>query len=91
MHVLAYSLWVHPIWDSASWTWVSASFLMLGNSFRFNIFKYILRPLLFLFSWDPYNVNVGVFNIAPEVKIKYNYSDIVVKKKNNNQKSRVLN
>ena len=66
---------------------MSASFLMLGNFFRFNIFKYILRPLLFLFSWDPYNVNVGVFNIAPEVKIKYNYSDIVVKKKTTTKKA----
>ena len=36
--------------------------------FNYNLFKYILRPFLLLFfSWDPYNSNVGAFNIVPEV------------------------
>ena len=36
--------------------------------FNYNLFKYFLSPLLFLFFfWDPYNLNVGSFNVAPEV------------------------
>ena len=31
-------------------------------------FKYFLRPFLSLFSfWDPYDGNVGTFNVVPEV------------------------
>ena len=36
--------------------------------FDYNLFKYLLKFFLSLFSfWDPYNVNVGVFNVVPEV------------------------
>ena len=36
--------------------------------FNYNLFTYFLRPFLSLFFfWDPYNVNVGVFNVVPEV------------------------
>ena len=36
--------------------------------FNYNLFKYFLRPFLFLFFfWDPYNSNVGVFNVVSEV------------------------
>ena len=36
--------------------------------FGCNIFKYFLRPFLFLFSfWDPYNMDVGALNIVSEV------------------------
>ena len=36
--------------------------------FNYSLFKYFLRPFLFLFFfWDPYNSNVGVFNVIPEV------------------------
>ena len=36
--------------------------------FNYYLFKYFLRFLLSLFSfWDPCNVNVGVFNVDPEV------------------------
>ena len=32
--------------------------------FRYYLFKYFLRSFLSLFSfWDPYNVNVSVFNV----------------------------
>ena len=35
--------------------------------FRYNLFKYFLRPFLFLFSfWDSCDPNV-VFNVVPEV------------------------
>ena len=36
--------------------------------FGYYLFKYFLRPSLSFFSfWDPCNVNVGAFNIDPEV------------------------
>ena len=36
--------------------------------FNYNLFKYFLKPFLFLlFFWDPYNSNVGLFNVVPEV------------------------
>ena len=37
-------------------------------SFNYNVFKYFLRPFLFLFFfWDFYKLNVGVFNVVPEI------------------------
>ena len=34
----------------------------------YNLFKYFLRSFLFLFFFrDPYNSNVGAFNVVPEV------------------------
>ena len=40
----------------------------VGEAFSCNIFKYFHRPFLFPLSfWYPYNVNVGVINIVPEV------------------------
>ena len=36
--------------------------------FDYNLFKYFVGSFLSLFSfWDPYNVNVVMFNIVPEV------------------------
>ena len=36
--------------------------------FNYNLFKYFLRPFLFLFFfWDPYNLNVGAFSVILEV------------------------
>ena len=36
----------------------------------YHLFKYFLRFFLSLFSfWDPYSVNVGVFNVVPEVSL----------------------
>ena len=62
------SPWVHP-------GWVSLCFLDLGDCFLshvrevFNcyLFKYFLRPFFFLFFSDPYNANVGAFDIVPKV------------------------
>ena len=49
-----------------SWTWEALSFPMLGK------FSTIISSNTFLCSfslsfWDPYNVNVGAFNVVPEV------------------------
>ena len=51
----------------ASWTWVALSFPVLGK-FSTIISSNICSGLFSLSSfWDPYNVNVGAFNIVPEV------------------------
>ena len=40
----------------------------VGEIFNDNVFKNFPIPFLFLFFfWDPYNLNVGVFDIVPEV------------------------
>ena len=35
--------------------------------FNYYLLKYFLMPFLFVFFWDSYDSNVGVFNIVPEV------------------------
>ena len=60
--------WVYPVWDPLG-------FLDLGGYFLphfrdvFNYYlKYFLMPFLFVFFfWDSYDLNVGAFNIVPEV------------------------
>ena len=52
------SLWV-------SWNWVIISFPILGKFST--IIKYFLMVFLFVFFWDSYDLNVGAFNIVPEV------------------------
>ena len=48
----------------ASWTWLTISFQVCN----YNLLKYFLRSFLFLFFfWDPYNLNVGTFNVVQEV------------------------
>ena len=44
----------------ASWTYYFLSHVM--EVFNYNLFKYFLRPFLFLFFfWDSYNSNVGAW------------------------------
>ena len=39
-----------------------------GEIFNYNLFKNFLMPFFFLFLfWDPYNSNIGAFDIVPEV------------------------
>ena len=55
------TLWV-------SWTWVSISFPIFGEVFKYYLLKYFLMVFLFVFFfWDTYDSNVGAFNIVPEV------------------------
>ena len=43
-------------------------FSHIREGFNCKLFKYFLSPFLFLFFfWDPYNSNVGSFNVVPEV------------------------
>jgi len=56
-----FNLWV-------SWTWVIISFPYFWKVFNYYLFKYFLMVFLFVFFfWDSYDLNVGVFNIVPEV------------------------
>ena len=51
-----------------SWTWIDYYLLHVGEIFNYNLFKNFLIPFLLLFFfWDPYNLNVGAFDIMPEV------------------------
>ena len=50
-----------------SWTWLTISFSILGK-FSTIISSNIFSVPFFLFVfWDPYNSNVGVVNVVPEV------------------------
>ena len=52
----------------ASHTWLAISFSMLGKFSTIIASKKSLIPFLFLFFfWDPYNSNVGPFNLVPDV------------------------
>ena len=57
---------VYPVWDSLRFLDLIDYFLShVREVFDYNLFKYFLRPSLFLFfSWDPYNSNVGAFNLS---------------------------
>ena len=40
----------------------------IGKIFNYNLFKkFLILFLLLFFFWDPYNLNVGVFDTLPEV------------------------
>ena len=57
------------LWDSLYFLDLIDYFLShVRKVFDYNLFKCFLRLFLFLFFfWDPYNSNVGVFNIMSEV------------------------
>ena len=62
------SPWIYPLWDSLCFLGLVDYFLShIREAFNYNLFKYFLSPFLFLFFWDPYNSNVGAFNVVPEV------------------------
>ena len=64
---LRVSPWVHPVWDSLPFLDLGGYFLShVKEVFDHNLFKYFLRSFVSLFSWDPYNVNVGTFNVRSE-------------------------
>ena len=51
----------------ASWTWLTIFVSMLGKFSTITSSKFFSYPFFFFFFWDPYNSNVGVFVIVPEV------------------------
>ena len=62
-------LQIHPVWESLSFLDLGDCFLsQVREVFSYYVFKYFLSPFLSLFSfWDPYNVNISVFDVVLEV------------------------
>ena len=55
------SLCFYPVWDPLH-------LFHIVEIFNYNLFKHFLIPFLFIyFFWDPYNLNIGAFDIVPEV------------------------
>ena len=63
------SPWVYSACESQCFLDLGGYFLShVKEVFVCNLFKYFLGSFLSLFSfWDPYNANVGAFNVVPEV------------------------
>ena len=62
---LGVSSWVYPVWDSLCLLDLIDYFLFhVGEIFNYNLFK---NFIILFFSWDPYNLNAGAFDIVPEV------------------------
>ena len=60
--------WVYPVWDSLGFLDLGDYFLPHSREvFNYYLLKYFLMVFLFVFFWDAYDSNVGVFNIVPEV------------------------
>ena len=67
--VLYISLWVYPVWDSLGFLDLGGYFLFHGREvFNYKSPQIFSHNLSFSFLLlDPYNLNVGMFNIVPEV------------------------
>ena len=63
------SPWVYTVWDSLCLLDLIDCFLFqYGEIFNYNLFKsFLIRFLLLFFSCDPCNLNLGAFDIVPEV------------------------
>ena len=60
----------YPVWDSLHFLDLIDYFLShVREVFNYDLFKYFLRPFLYLLLLGPlyYNSNVVVFNVVPEV------------------------
>ena len=66
------SPWVYPVLEPLAFLDLGGYFLpYFEEVFNYYLLKYFLMAFLFVF-WDPYDSNVGAFNIVPEV------SDVVL-------------
>ena len=62
------SPWVYPVWESLGFLDLGDYFLPhFREVFKYYLLKYFLMVFLFVFFWDPYDSNVGAFNIVLEV------------------------
>ena len=61
--------WVYPVWDSLGFLDLGGYFLPhFREFFNYYLLKYFLIVFLYVFFfWDSYDLNVGAFNIVPEV------------------------
>jgi len=69
MYLSMFLLGGYPVWCSLHFLDLIDYFPShIKEVFNYSIFKYFLKTFLFLlFFWDTYNLNVGVFNVVPEV------------------------
>ena len=67
--VLSNSPWVYRVWDSLGFLDLCNYFLPhFGEVFSYYLLKYFLTVFRFvLFFQDSYDLNVGAFNIVPEI------------------------
>ena len=58
-----------PVWDCLHFLDLLDFFLShVREVSSYYLFKYFIRPFLFFFFfWDPYNLNVCMFNVVPEI------------------------
>ena len=63
------SPWVHPVWDSLGFFYLYDYFLPhFKEVFNHYLLEYFPIAFLFVFLfWDFYDLNVGAFDIVPEV------------------------
>ena len=63
------SPWLYPVWDSLCLlNLIDYILFRVGEIFNYNLFKFFLITFLFLFFfWDPYNLNVDVFDLVLNV------------------------
>ena len=62
------SPWVYPVRDLLCLLDLIDYFLYhVGEIFNYNLFKNFLILFLFLFFWYPCNLNIGAFDMVPEV------------------------
>ena len=63
------SPWLYPVWDSLGFLNLGYYFLPhFKEVFNYYLLKYFFMAFLFVFFiLDSYDLNVGVFNIVPEV------------------------
>ena len=63
------SPWVYPVWDSLDFLNLDGFFLPhFREVFNYYLLKYFLMAFLFVFFlWGAYDLNVGEFDIVPEV------------------------
>ena len=62
------SPWVYPVSDSLGFLDLCNYFLPhFREVFSYYLLEYFLMPFLFVFFWDSYDSNVGLFHIVPEV------------------------
>ena len=59
---------ISPIWDSLGFLDLGDYFLPhFREVFNYYILKHFLMVFLLVFFWESYDLNVGTFNIVPEV------------------------
>ena len=65
------SPWIYPVWDSLGFLELSEYFLPhFKEVFNYYLLKYFLMAFPFVFFfWEPYNANVGAFDIVSEVSV----------------------